>query len=229
MGQETETTDRCTTTDHGTHVETRWCTKLGSLIATSAPGVAFLTSRVVATGHFAENVFQRVGGGGYFMRYCPFCGATIFHDDPRPRTGVPAPAGGEPLDVKGYYRIELDGNRTVIVDVEGWAALGTEQSGDAPRESAPNRAAAAFDAAVTYGIREIVPPGESPKSALVVAVARQRDRIAALEAVALAARREHLARTAWLASLPAGSCASPPSEALLAAERATQEALRAAT
>lgn len=50
-----------------------------------------------------------------------------------------------------------------------------------------------------------------------------------LRAVVEAVRREHNARAAWLAALPAGACASPPSQALLNAEGATREALRGAT
>jgi len=61
------------------------------------------------------------------------------------------------------------------------------------------------------------------------AAARRLARTAALEAVAACARREALARAAWLGALPPGSCTSPPSEALLAAEAATREALREAT
>lgn len=51
-------------------------------------------------------------------------------------------------------------------------------------------------------------------------------RLDAAEAVVAAVRREHNARVAWLGSLPPGSCASPPSEQLLAAEAATRAALR---
>jgi multidrug resistance efflux pump len=53
-------------------------------------------------------------------------------------------------------------------------------------------------------------------------------RVDVAEAVVAAVRREHNARVAWLASLPPGSCASPPSQALLDAEAATREALRGA-
>lgn len=55
-----------------------------------------------------------------------------------------------------------------------------------------------------------------------------RDALAAIEAhraVADCVRREHEARAAWLASLPAGSCTSPPPAALLDAEAATGAAL----
>lgn len=46
-------------------------------------------------------------------------------------------------------------------------------------------------------------------------------------ALADAVRRERDARAAWLASLPDGSCGNPPPQALLYAEEATGEALRA--
>jgi hypothetical protein len=38
--------------------------------------------------------------------------------------------------------------------------------------------------------------------------------------------REHLARMAWLATLPDGSCGNPPPRALLDAEEATRAAVR---
>jgi hypothetical protein len=38
-------------------------------------------------------------------------------------------------------------------------------------------------------------------------------------------RAETAARQAWLASLPGGSCANPPPQALLDAEKATRDAL----
>ena len=44
---------------------------------------------------------------------------------------------------------------------------------------------------------------------------------AALRAVVDCARAEHAARAAWLSSLPAGACASPPPAALADAEAAT--------
>lgn len=47
-----------------------------------------------------------------------------------------------------------------------------------------------------------------------------------LAALACAVRREHNTRLAWLATLPDGTCPSPPPQALLDAEAATREALR---
>jgi hypothetical protein len=60
------------------------------------------------------------------------------------------------------------------------------------------------------------------------AVVALAERLDAAEAVVAAVRREHNARVAWLASLPPGSCASPPSQALLDAEAATRAALQGA-
>ena len=106
-----------------------------------------------------------------------------------------------------------------------------------------------------YPVAEFLAPGQKTRAELEAEVAKlrseaaqdaettralfaavaERDRwcderdaeIAMLRVVVDAALHEREARAAWLASLPAGSCGNPPSEALLDAEKATGEALAA--
>lgn len=59
-------------------------------------------------------------------------------------------------------------------------------------------------------------------------VRRLRGLVKEFERLADCVRAEHTARTAWLTTLPGGSCGNPPPQALLDAEAATQAALDAA-
>ncbi len=63
--------------------------------------------------------------------------------------------------------------------------------------------------------------------ALMLAAPDLAHTVVALSEIVDAVRLEHAARVAWLASLPPGSCTSPPTQTLLAAEERTRKLLLA--
>lgn len=84
---------RCSMTDRGHYVETVWCPAMQTALDAGRRSFRVATCINPRTKNFSENVVIDLGKAGFgWVRFCPFCGVAVFHDEARPRVEAPDPS-----------------------------------------------------------------------------------------------------------------------------------------